>query len=70
MFQCSNPTMVLICPIGLPTYVPVVTKEDLSHYGGAWQNTNKEKKKTWIMNPIGSVKIVGHHNFHGLRCFD
>jgi len=35
MFQCSNPTMVLICPIGLPTYVPVVTKEDLSHYGGA-----------------------------------
>ncbi len=34
MFQCRNPTMVLICPRGLPTFDPIVTKEDLSHCGG------------------------------------
>jgi hypothetical protein len=45
MFQCSNPTMVFICLNGLPTYVPLVTKEYLSHCGGAWQNISKEKKR-------------------------
>jgi hypothetical protein len=35
MFQCSNPKMVLICPRGLLTYVPLVIEEDLSHCGGA-----------------------------------
>jgi hypothetical protein len=51
MFQCNNLTMVLISPIGLPTYAPLVTKKGLSHCGGAWQNISKEKKENLNYEP-------------------
>jgi hypothetical protein len=69
MFQCSNPTMVLICLIGLPTYVPLVTKEDLSHCGGAWQNTNKEKKENLAYEPNWKCQDSWASQFPWLKMF-